>query len=428
MNAQDASLTADVEEEVDQEKAARKPILATLHLGAIAWGLVYGVRNFVLICAFSAIVVAPIVLFDSDSVFRAAALLDASSWGALVLMGIPPQLGAATFTLVPWGLAVMAWLLLFYAARSLARKYSGNLRSTSISLSVFSMSFSALVVVMALVARSTNVSFGVGYAIGVVLAMTITSTAGGLLSCYGDRIQLPELVRFIVLRAVAATFALFGIGAFIVAVSMIVNFADVMTLFNQLNPGYSGFLGLTVLSIGYLPVLAVWALSYLVGAGVNIGPDVVLSPFIPATAPTQLPPFPPLAILPEQAGAGSWLLPILVVAVGVVWGIGVSLRQAKENPLMRLVIALAIGVIAALLTMALALMSVGDLGDVRLVDLGPSPTLVGSLTWLLLSVGMIPAAMVPAKFFQRTRRRPEMRVVTESVVTEKVVTESVVSE
>lgn len=388
---------------------------AVARLGAGGWGFLLAMRTLALLFMTSAIVITPIVLFDSGSGsgLRSAAILDASTWGMLVINGIPPQLGAATFTLIPWGLAIATWLLLFYSARALVRRFAGNVPNTTTSLLFFVIAYSGLVIAAAIVARSINISFGLGYTIGVVLVMSLSSVAAAVLNVYGRRIQLPELIRFIMIRGLAAVFALFGIGAFLVALSMMVNFADLMTLFTQLDPGYSGFLGITLLSIGYLPVLAVWALSYAVGAGFSIGPDVVISPFIPVTAPTQLPPFPPLAILPEQAGVGAWLLPVLVVAVGVVWGIGVSLRQSKENPLMRLVIAMAISILAALLTMVLALLALGDLGDVRLVGLGPTPTLVGSLTWLLLSVGMIPAAMVPARVFKRSRRRPQISVVSE---------------
>lgn len=410
------SLEGDSGGPVETTRAPRVPSLSTLHLRAIGWGLFFAVRTVVLLMFVSVIVVAPIVVFDSDSVFRAAAILDATTWGMLVINGIPAKLGAATFTLVPWGLAVGVWLLLYRGARSLARKFRDNILDTAIASMIFVLVYAGLIIAAAMMARTTNVSFGLGYTIAVVLAMSLTAIGAGTLSVQSDathdrKFAVSGLIRFIVARGVAAAFALFGIGALLVSLTLMVNFADVMTLFNQLNPGYSGFLGLTVLSIGYLPVLAVWALAYLVGAGFSIGPDVMISPFIPVTAPTQLPPFPPLAILPEQAGAGIWLLPVLVIALGVVWGIGVSLRQAKENPLMRLVIALAISIIAALIVMALSALSLGDLGDVRLVGLGPSPTLVGSLTWLLLSVGMIPAAMVPAAVFKRSRRRPQMSVV-----------------
>lgn len=382
-------------------------------LGAAGWGFLFAVRTLALLFITSAIVITPIVIFDTGSDIRSAAILDASTWGMLVMNGIPPQLGAATFTLVPWGLAIATWLLLYYSARSVARRFIGNVLNTVIALLLFVFTYSGLVIAATIVARTTTVSFGLGYTVGVVLVMSVTSVAAALLNIYGHRIQIPELIRFIIIRGLAAVLALFGVGALLVALSMIAHFADLMTLFSQLDPGYSGFLGITLLSIGYLPVLAVWALSYVVGAGFSIGPDVVISPFIPVTAPTQLPPFPPLAILPEQAGAGSLLLPLLVISVGVVWGIGVSLRQSKENPLMRLVIAMAISIIAALLTMLVAVLSLGDLGDVRLVELGPTPTLVGSLTWLLLSVGMIPAAMIPARVFKRSRRRPQISVVSE---------------
>ena len=54
-----------------------------------------------------------------------------------------------------------------------------------------------------------------------------------------------------------------------------------------------------------------WAVAYLLGAGVAIGPDAVLSPFMQAPAPANLPAFPLLAALPDSSTPFAWALPIL---------------------------------------------------------------------------------------------------------------------
>ena len=387
-------------------------LLIRVRLGAVVLGALYALRTAITILVITALVLTPVVLVDSGVAFSAKAVGESSVWAFLLVNGVPPQLGAATFTLIPWGLAILPWWINYLAARGLAARYRERRGETIASLIALFFVYISVVVSAALFVESINVSYSLVDSLVAASVLTGSAVLAGVLKVHSHAIALPMLMVFVFKRAIAAVFALFGLAALIVALLFLVHFSDVLMLFNELDPGFSGFLALSLLSIGYLPVLTVWAISYMVGAGFTIGPDVIISPFIPVTAPTQLPPFPPLALLPEQSGAISWLLPLFVIVIGVVWGIGISLRLARENALIRLVIAVAISVVAAVAVMGLAVLSLGNLGDVRLVDLGPSPTLVGSLTWLLLIVGMTPAALIPAKVFQR-KRRPLITVVAD---------------
>jgi len=386
--------------------------LVRIRLGAVVFGALYAGRTAVVVVILTALVITPVVLVDSGVVFSAKAVGESSVWAFLLVNGVPPRLGAATFTLIPWGLAILPWWLNYLAARALAARYRARRGETFASLLALVFVYLSVVVAAAVFVESINVSYSLVNSVVAVSVLTGSAALAGILKVHSHAIAVPMLIVFVLKRSIAAVFALFGLAALIIALLFLVHFSDVLMLFNELDPGFSGFLALTLLSIGYLPVLTVWAISYMVGAGFTIGPDVIISPFIPVTAPTQLPPFPPLALLPEQSGAISWLLPLFVIVIGVVWGIGISLRLARENVLIRLVIAVAIAMVAAIIVMGMAAISLGDLGDVRLVDLGPSPTLVGSLTWLLLVVGMTPAAMIPAKVFQR-KRRPHITVVSD---------------
>lgn len=379
-------------------RVGRAELLAPL------WGVVVAVRSIVITVGLAALVITPVVFVDSNAVFGAKALFESTTWGWLLINGSPPKLGAATFTLIPWGLALIPWFLNFFGARALTARFGHDTRLIAVSVSLVFITYVSAVVLAAAFVQSINVSYSVWSTLIVAVLVNGTAVLAGVISGIHESIAIPPILKFIVARGVAAVFALCGIGALLLAILLLANFSDVLFLFNQLNPGYSGFLALTLLSVGYLPVLAVWAVAYITGAGFSIGPEVMVSPFIPVTAPTQLPPFPPLAVLPETAGAIAWLLPALVIVLGVVWGIGVSLRMSRESVLMRLVIAVGIAVVAALISMGLAALSTGNLGDVRLVELGPDPTLMASLTWLLLTVGMIPAAVIPARIFTRKKR------------------------
>ncbi len=367
-------------------------------------GVLAALRSIVITVGLAALVLTPVVVVDSNAAFGAKAVFDTTTWGWLLMNGAPPKLGAATFTLIPWGLAIIPWFLNFFGARTLTAKYRLNPRLLAVSTSLAFITYVSSVVFAAAFVDSINVSFSVWSTLIVTVLVTGSALLAGVVSGLHDSIAIPPILKFILARGVAVVFAIFGIGALFLVILLLANFSDVLFLFNQLNPGYSGFLALTLVSLGYLPVLTVWTMAYVTGAGFSIGPEVMVSPFIPVTAPTQLPPFPPLAVLPETAGAVAWLLPALVIVLGVVWGIGVSVRMSRESVLMRLVIAVAIAVVAAVITMGLAALSTGNLGDVRLVELGPDPTLMGSLTWLLLTVGMIPAAVIPARMFTRKKK------------------------
>ena len=56
------------------------------------------------------------------------------------------------------------------------------------------------------------------------------------------------------------------------------------------------------------------------------------------------------------------------------------------------------------------MLSLGNLGDVRLVALGPDPLLSASLLWILLAFGITPTAVLPTKTFTRVRR-PSISIV-----------------
>jgi hypothetical protein len=324
----------------------------------------------------------------------------------LLLNGVPPKLGSATITLIPWGLAIIPWALLFRASRSLSIRIDHGVRWRVMGGVIMVMIYVGAIVAAAHFTTSINVSFGVGWALIVSMAMGVSAVTAGILR--GASVQLgtaiPSLAVFVLRRGFSAVAALIGIAAITLALRLLVNFGGAMDLFMGLNPGWSGILALLALTIGYLPVLLVWSAAYVVGAGFSIGPDVMVSPFIPVTAPTQLPPFPPLVAIPETAGALMWLLPVLVIVIGVLWGIGISKDLGKESAMIRMVIGFAVAFVGAVIFYGLALISFGNLGDVRLVSLGPDPLLSASLLWILLSVGIAPAAGLPAKTFMRKRQ------------------------
>jgi hypothetical protein len=373
---------------------------------SITWAILY-VLSVILVTVFiTAIVLLPILLFGGDRPASVKGYLDAITWGWLVLNGVPPKLGPATITLIPWGLAVIPWALLFRAGRSFSAGTARGVRWYMIGGSIMVIIYVAAIAAAARFTTSVNISFSDSWALIVSVSMGVSAILIGILRGasvhFGAR--TPPLMLFVVRRGAGVVLALMGSAAILLALRLLVNFYSAMDLFVGLNPGWSGILGIIALSLGYLPVLVVWSATYIVGAGFSIGPDVMVSPFIPVTAPTQLPPFPPLVAIPETAGALAWALPALVIVIGVLWGAGISRSLRKESALIRMLMGFAIAFVGSVIFYCLALLSLGNLGDVRLVALGPDPLLSASLLWILLAVGITPTAVLPAKTFTRVRR------------------------
>jgi Family of unknown function (DUF6350) len=116
------------------------------------------------------------------------------------------------------------------------------------------------------------------------------------------------------IRAAAVLTA--GTGAIFLA-SMLVSWSTMGDLLDAGN-GFVGVLGLTVLSILYLPNVLVGTLAVSVGSTANVG-DVAVSMFRTTGGP--LPPLPVLAVLPEGAASSFWALMLAVpIAAGVVLG------------------------------------------------------------------------------------------------------------
>ena len=423
-----ASSADDVHQSSAPEAGSKKSLKRGVHavreisqksqLTAIFWGITYSLRALLLTVAVTVLVMAPVILSDGGQV-TGKSFAQTTLWSWLVLNGVAPKLGAAVFTLVPWGLVLIPWLVLLGSGRSLGRRIV--LARAGGSLTVAALTGGVLLVVIytafgtlaAMSTTSVEVSFDPIRALVVMLLVSLSAVAVGIIAALPENPfhMLPNLVREMVIRGFAALLTLAGIAALLVAVQLVGNFAEVLKLANGLNPGLSGFLAILLLSLGYLPVLVVWAMSYMLGAGFVIGPEAVISPFIPSTAPTQLPPLPILAALPSNSSGVSWLLPAIVVAVGALVGIGIARRKVAEPVLIRMVIALGAALVAALCVFLLVVISSGNLGDVRLVGIGPDATLAATLAWILLILGAAPVSALPRRLFEQ--KRPTVRVVSQ---------------
>lgn len=228
-------------------------------------------------------------------------------------------------------------------------------------------------------------------AICAVAALGLLGSAVGVLRVQSIRQDLlarfPAPALLVVRAAVTAAVAVLGGGAVIVAVGMVLHWQRTVTLMGGLTDGPVGVIGLWVVCVLYVPTVAVWGASYLLGPGFAVGTathvgltGVTLGP-LPAVPlfgalPTAAAPWPAYALiaLPVAAGVGAALMLRRLLAEQQSWG-------------RRLAYAAAIGPVAGILLAAAALASAGPLGAARLSEVGPSGWQVGLAGGLEIAVG-----------------------------------------
>ncbi|WAC66593.1 DUF6350 family protein [Agrococcus sp. SL85] len=121
----------------------------------------------------------------------------------------------------------------------------------------------------------------------------------------------------------AATAGVLGVGALLVGVGLLVRFTDAIVLLESLEPTRVGVVVLFVVQLALAPVAIIWASSWAIGPGFQLGTGSSVSPL-----GTDLGPVPSLPLLAAiDPAAQPWMLAVvaLPVVVGVV--VGVLARQ-----------------------------------------------------------------------------------------------------
>lgn len=311
--------------------------------------------------------------------------------------GVPWQMAGVSVTLVPWGLALIPLLLgrlggrwLTFAARTATplRWWLAWILATAV--------YAGLVAVATIVVAVPTVH------VSTVRALVMGAVVGGMGLLWGMRAHAPAMgftpwipvwLRIVVHGAVVAVAMLVGIAALTLAISAIGHFDDITRVGTALGTGSWGGAVVTVAQIAYVPTIVVWTVAYLVGAGVGLGPDVIMTPFLATSASVELPPIPLLALLPESSVALAWILPLVGVVAGLVSGIYIARGGEKEPRLMRLAMAVASSALAGVMVAGLSALARGSWGVEKLASWGPLPELTGSLAFVTVVVGTIATAL-----------------------------------
>ncbi|MBK8461139.1 MAG: hypothetical protein IPL43_14030 [Micropruina sp.] len=198
---------------------------------------------------------------------------------------------------------------------------------------------------------------------------------------------LPEWVRFLPGALGSGLLAMAGFSAVALAIGVIAGWDKISRLITALELDGVGAFLVGVLHLLYLPNFLVWSASFLSGAGFSVGLGSVVAPM--GTSTGILPAIPILGALPAPGpgGPAAFLWLIAGLLMGSVAGARM-VRRLPQPP--TLLVSLGLGALAGVLTgvalLAVAVLTRGDLGVLRLVGLGPR---LPELSWLAPSLGLL---------------------------------------
>jgi hypothetical protein len=240
--------------------------------------------------------------------------------------------------------------------------------------------------VLAAVGTTAVAAPAVWQALLLPLAVTAVGSLAGLRSVRPGVRPLPDGFR----AGLIAVLLLVAVSAVLLTVLLLARFADVVALDESLDAGPVGGFVLTCAQVLAMPTFVVWALSWIVGAGVTLGAGSSIGPFTGSTGP--LPALPVLGAVPVDPPAWAAAVLVLPVVAGFVAVLLVRRGGATTGavPLGALT-----GAVAGLVAGVLAACSSGAAGPGRFAAVGPDALLVAGLTAVLVG---LPAMLSAAVF------------------------------
>jgi hypothetical protein len=239
-----------------------------------------------------------------------------------------------------------------------------------------------------------TVCFALGVALGLGRVREAAESSATRMSAMLRRLpaHLLEVARLGLRGGAAAAAGVIAVAAVAVALLMLTHYADLIALYESAHAGVLGGISLTIAQIAFLPNLVVWAASWLVGPGFAIGTGSAVSPLGTSLGP--LPAIPILGGLPTGDLAFGFLGLMVPVLVGFFAGLVIRPRVLGEigaAPRGRwlLLAGVGVGIAGGVVLGLLAWASAGAAGPGRLVDVGPSPWLVGLFAALEIGIAAI---------------------------------------
>jgi len=256
-------------------------------------------------------------------VLRAAGI----AWQVLHL--VPLVIGTTTIGVLPWGFLVVPILILWkathWALKSSQPKTAVEFIRIAISISLI---YSGLAGLIGLISSTNDLYTGITSSILHTLFVALAVTSVCIITYAPSRTILTDALPKILVDGIRPAVISFGLlfiaGSLLTSVSLILNWPQVQAVTTLMAPGFIDGFFMTLLGIGYLPTVNVWAMSYLLGPGIMLGGGVVT----PENAsPGALPAFPLLSILPSE----SAVLAAFFVLVPILIGIAIYFLMPRER-------------------------------------------------------------------------------------------------
>lgn len=169
-----------------------------------------------------------------------------------------------------------------------------------------------------------------------------------------------------------------------------------------------------LMTLLFLPNLAVWAAAYIAGPGFAVGAGTAVQAELVELGP--LPAFPAFAAVPNATLPDyATILIGLPLMLAAVFGVILTYRSPDLRLPRVTTAAVVAAATAAAVLGALSFLSGGDAGTARMAGLGPDPLAVAGVAGIQFLIGLVGAALV-ARLFAVHRRAAEAELVRRDTV------------
>ncbi len=336
-------------------------------------------------------------------VLRAAGI----AWQVMHL--VPLVIGTTTIGVLPWGFLVVPVLILWkatqWALKSSQPKTAIDFIRIAISISLI---YSVVAGLIGLICSTNDLYTGITSSILHTLFVALAVTSVCIITYAPSRTILTDAMPKLIVDGIRPAVISFGLlfiaGSLLTSVALILNWAQVRAVTTLMAPGFIDGFFMTLLGIGYLPTVNVWAMSYLLGPGIMLGGGVVN----PENAsPGALPAFPLLSILPSESAALAAYFVLVPILIGIAiyfliprerWSAqGDSIAIALSFVVRwREVVTLLVSVgLLSILVWIAAAASSGSLGIGYLKFVGPVPTEVAAAAIAVCGLSALLTLVIP---------------------------------
>lgn len=369
-----------------------------------------------------------------DMEFSSVAAMSAHLW--LLIHGVPLDLAAAfgasagTMTLVPLGLSILPLLLCYRSGRRLARAsyegeflipvLSGSVTYALISSAMYGwasphpqplQALNAALVPLGIVVA--GLMWG-GYREARSLSRMVGVDTAEQISQMSQYSRWAGSYAWAVVRAAVVAFvALIGLGAVLLGIGILAGWSQIVATYQELHAGAVGDTAVTLLQLGFLPNLVIYAIAWSTGAGFSVGAGTSVG--LTSSDAGTLPMLPILGAVPESMGTFGLVGLLVPLGAGAIAGWW-FLREGEDHldewvapkvpfrPLSALISAVVLGVMTGIMTSFGALwlgwISYGSLGIGRFTEVGAEPLTFAAHTALTVGAGvtfgmLLSRALVP---------------------------------